>query len=149
MLSKKRKYNPAARRCARRFALQAIYQWQLTQQSMMIVEEQFLKYETIADADLLFFQEILKTVATKHLVFDEQFQPFLNRAFDTLSPIELAILRIGAYELIEHPETPYRVILNEAIELSKEFGGEESYKYVNGILNQLARKIRSQEIEVI
>lgn len=143
----KDKINLPARRRARRFALQAVYQWQLAQDSISVVEKQYLQQEEMVSVDVPYFQELLHGVVNQQQNLDEQLQHFLDRSLKELDPIELAILRMGAFELLERPEIPYRVVLNEAIELAKEFGATDGHKYVNGILNKLARKVRAVEIK--
>ena len=89
---------------------------------------------------------MLHTIPTKVNTLDEIIEPFLDRPISDLNPIELIILRMGVYELADRPDIPYRVIINECLELAKKFGAEEGYKYVNGVLDKVARKLRHTEI---
>lgn len=131
---------------ARRCALQALYQWQMAGQDLGDIESQFLNEQDIGGADLSYFSELLRSIPRQTTELDEQYRPFLDRAVDELDPIELAILRIGAYELMRHPEIPFRVVINEAVELAKTFGADQSHRYINGVLDKAARELRAIEI---
>ena len=136
----------SARRRAREFAVQALYQWQLAGQSLADIEKQYAEAEGFAKADSKLFSIILGGVLKHAETLKEKLQPYLDRPWKEVSPIESAILLIGAFELTTLPETPYRVIINEAIELAKSFGGTDGHKYVNGILDKLAVTVRADEI---
>lgn len=146
-MKSKTKVNPHMRRKARRLALQAIYQWQIAGQSLTDIALQYHEDENMPKADAAYFHELLKNIPPRCEQLDEQLTPFLDRPVKELDPIELAILRMGAYELCERLEIPYKVAINEAVELAKTFGAADGYKYVNGVLNQLAHKIRANEIK--
>jgi len=145
-MSNPNKVNPHARRKARRLLLQAIYQWQIANQALTEIALQYNDDENMPKADAAYFHELLRNIPAKCEQLDEQLTPFLDRPIVELDPIELAVMRIGAYELCERLEIPYKVVINEAIELAKTFGAADGYKYVNGVLNQLAQKIRKVEI---
>ena len=98
--------------------------------------------------DLAYFHELLHQVVAKNRELDNAFEPFLDRKMQQLDPVERNILRIGSYELIHHIEIPYKIILNEAVELAKDFGATDSYKYVNSILDELAKTVRKAEKQV-
>jgi N utilization substance protein B len=98
-------------------------------------------------ADGKFFLGLLRGVLNERVTLCQQIQPFLDRSFEELSPIEACVLLIGGYEMQAHPETPYRVIINEAIELAKSYGGTDGHKYVNGVLDKLAAQLRPVEVE--
>ena len=136
----------SARRRAREFAVQALYQWQLAGQSLADIEQQYAHAEGFAKADSNLFSVVLAGVLKNVEALKEELTPHLDRPWKEVSPIESAILLIGAYELTNLPETPYRVIINEAIELAKSFGGTDGHKYVNGILDKLAVSTRADEI---
>jgi N utilization substance protein B len=136
-----------ARRNARRCALQAIYQWQVGGQDVAEIESQFLSGEDITRADAEYFGLLVRGVTARAAELDARLKPFLDRPVEGLDPVELAILRIGAYEFSHHPETPYRVVINEAVELAKDFGAEQSHRYVNGVLDKLARVLRRAEMK--
>lgn len=134
-----------ARSLARRAAVQALYQWQMAQQNLSDIENQFLLEQDLRKADLPYFQELLHQIPAQLDEIEKSLAPVLDRPLAEIDPVECAILRIGAYELRSHPEIPYRVIINEAIELAKRFGGDLGYKYVNGVLDKVARTLRPDE----
>lgn len=138
--------NPTARRNARHYALQAIYQWQLSGASAEEIEAQFIKHQIIKKVDLEYFKELIYSVCEKHEELDSRMLPFLKRPIPELDPIELAILRLAIYEFAYRLDVPYRVSLNEALELAKRFGSVEGYKFVNGVLDQVARQVRQEEV---
>lgn len=139
--------NPYARRNARHHALQAMYQWQISQSPISEIEAQFLAHHTAnKKIDLDYFKELIRAVPVQYQELDELMTPYLSRPLDELDPIELAILRLSIYELAKRPDIPYRVVINEALELAKKFGSVEGYKFVNGILDQVAKKLRIHEI---
>ncbi len=134
----KRKYTRA-----RRSAIQALYQWSMSEISVEDVINEFINERTeLKKADTGYFREIVNGVTTECENLDKQLIPLLDRALDDLDPVEKAILRTGIYELKFHTELPYKVVLNEAIDLAKMFGAEQSYKYINGILDKVAQEIR-------
>lgn len=146
MMSKPKKNNFKAKQRARRFAMQAIYQWQLTQHTFSEIEKQFLSQEEMISVDTAYFCDLVRGIIENHSSLDEQLQVFLvGRSLEKLDLVERAILRLGAYELCYQPELPYKVVLNEAIELAKCFGATDGHKYVNGVLHQLAQKVRPLE----
>lgn len=136
-----------ARSKARRAALQALYQWQVSGQDASDIERQFLAEQDMARLDVPYFQELLRQVPALHAELDAHLAPLLDRPLHEVDPVERAILRIGAYELKARPDVPYKVVINEAVETAKTFGGEEGYKYVNGILDKLAHTLRKTEIK--
>ena len=107
-----------------------------------------MKNMNIKKTDTEYFQTLLRAIPMQATKLDALFTPYLDRAIDDIGPIELSILRIASYELQYGIEIPYRVIINEAIELAKTFGPEESYKYINSILDKVAEKSRSIEINI-
>lgn len=141
-----KKINPAKRRKARRFALQAIYQWQLTGHGVNVIANEFANEPGMEKADTEYFQDLLQGVIAEHAMLDQHLQPLLDRPVPELDPIELAILRMGAYELAQHVEIPYRVVINEAVELAKAFGAADGHKYINGVLDRVAKKIRPEAL---
>ena len=137
-----------ARSKARRCALQAIYQWQVGGGSIAEVEAQFLAEQDLSQADVAYFSELVQCVPAHVAELDNHLTPFLDRAITGLDPVELAILRIGVCELAHHPEIPYRVIINEAVELAKVFGAEQSHRYINGVMDKVARELRRAELKM-
>jgi N utilization substance protein B len=134
------------RRSARNFALQALYQWTMAGQSANEIEAQFRVDNDMSNTDTQLFSELLRGVTAGSKELDEAYRPFLDRPLTDLDPVELSVLRIGAYELIHRLQVPYRVAINESVELAKVFGATESHKYVNGILDKLAQRVRAAEI---
>ena len=135
------------RRRAREFALQGLYQWQVSGNDEAAIEAHLRDSAGFDKADREFFVGLLRGVLAQHASLREQLQVHLDRPFAELSPVEARVLLAGAYEFVNHPQTPYRVIINEAIELAKGFGGTDGHKYVNGVLDKLAGKLRPIEVE--
>jgi len=134
------------RRAARSFALQALYSWQMTGNPINELEAQFRVDNDMAGADVKLFSELLRGVASRKTELDETYEPFLDRMLDELDPIELTTLRIGTYELVQRIDVPYRVAINESVELAKVFGATDSHRYVNGVLDKVAQRSRMAEI---
>jgi N utilization substance protein B len=130
---------------ARRQALQAVYQWQVTNQDISEVTQQFLEQHAGDRFDVEFFRDLVQGVARNSAEIDGWLQPCLDRSIASVDPVERGILRLGAYEFAYHPEVPYRVVINEAVELAKTFGATDGHKYVNGVLDRLARSLRKPE----
>ena len=131
---------------ARRVALQAIYQWQVAHQDLIDIERQFLASEETEGADRDYFHELLHRVPAELSDLDAALAPLLDRRIEAVDPVERALLRMGAYELLRRPDVPYRVVINEAVELAKVFGAEQGHRYINGILDGLARRVRPAEV---
>lgn len=146
MLMTKNNINVKARHKARRLAVQALYQWQFNHTTFEKIEAEFLADEFSKKVDLDYFKELLKGVITEQQAIDDLLKPALDRPLENLTPIELVILRIGVYELKHRLDTPYKVIINESLELTKTFGAEEGYKFVNGVLDKLAKELRKTEM---
>ncbi|MEW8260882.1 MAG: transcription antitermination factor NusB, partial [Candidatus Thiodiazotropha taylori] len=132
---------------ARRHAVQAIYQWQMAGQDVSDIANQFLEEQELSSFEVPYFQDLLQGVPCNLGQLDELLKPSLDRAIDSVDPVERAILRIGAYELQHKIEVPYRVVINEAVEMAKVFGAEQGHKFVNGVLDQVARKVRAVEMD--
>jgi len=129
---------------ARRAALQAIYQWQMTAQALEIISAQFREDKSWKRIDEELFSALLYGVAANVTALDEILQPILDRPVAQLDAVERAILRMGAFELTHREDIPWRVVINECVQLAREFGAEQSHKYVNGILDNLARRARDE-----
>ena len=136
-----------ARTNARKAAVQALYQWQMTGQGLVEIERQFLEEERLKDAQKSYFTELFHGVPKNLEAIDKALSEFVDRPVDMIDPVERAILRIGVYELVNRPDMPYRVVLNEGINLAKYFGADGSHKYVNGILDKVAQQKRTVEIK--
>jgi N utilization substance protein B len=137
---------PSARRRAREFALQALYQWQIAGQSIAVIEKQFRETEGFNNADGPFFFGLFRGAAAQAKSTEAAVQPHLDRAWGEVSPVERGILLLAGYELISAHDVPYRVVINEAIELARSYGGTDGHKYVNGVLDKLAAVVRAEEI---
>jgi transcription antitermination protein NusB len=132
-----------ARRQAREAALQALYAWQLSGGDPL---EEARELPLGGDVDLSFMRTLLTGVVGDAAGLELAIAPHLDRDFKRLSPVERAILYIGAYELGAHPETPFKVVINEAIELGKSYGGTEGHRFVNGVLEKVAAALRPEEV---
>jgi N utilization substance protein B len=130
-----------ARRHAREVALQALYAWQLSGGDPLEEARSNEAYEKTE-----FLEELVRGVATRAAELERLIAPHLDREFAKLSPVERAILYIGAFELAHHPHTPFKVVLNEAVELGKSFGAAEGYRFVNGVLEKIAVQLRPEEV---
>ena len=133
------------RRRAREFALQGLYQWQMTGASTKEVARNLSELEGYGAADEAFLKSELAGVIKESAALRAQLEPLADRKWAEVSPVERAILMISAWELNHVPEMPYRVSINEAIELAKRFGGAEGHRYVNGILDRVAAAVRPEE----
>ena len=136
----------SARRRSREFALQALYQWQLAGQSLAELEKQYAGAEGFDKADANLFSLLVSGVIKRQESLQASLAPNLDRVWNEVSPVERAVLLIAAHELSAMADTPYRVVINEAIELTKSFGGTDGHKYVNGVLDKLAAQVRAPEI---
>lgn len=130
-----------ARRQAREVALQALYAWQLSGGDPLEEARSNDDYEKTE-----FLEDLVRGVAGRAAELERLIAPHLDRDFARLSPVERAILYIGAYELAHHPKTPFKVVLNEAVELGKSFGGTDGYRFVNGVLEKIAQALRPEEV---
>ncbi len=136
----------SARRRAREFVLQGLYQWRVGGADEAAIEAYAPEMEGFAKADREFFVGTLRGAMGQSETLIERISQHIDRPFAELSPIEACILMLGSFELINSPETPYRVIINEAIELTKSFGGTDGHKYVNGVLDKVAAVVRPDEV---
>ncbi|ODC04280.1 N utilization substance protein B [Terasakiispira papahanaumokuakeensis] len=149
-----------ARSAARQLTLQALYQWQISGNTMADIEAQLRAampddnlephediVEVVRQADHAYFHELAHGIVRYRQEMDEAFSGYLDRELDDLDPIEISILRLGSYEMIKRLDVPYRVVINEAVELAKRFGGTDSHKYVNGVLDKLAKTKRATEVQ--
>ena len=133
----------ASRRRAREIALQSLYAWQLAGADAL-AEARTLEGWERCDQELA--EDLIRGVTSRAAELEQRIAPALDREFQRLSPVERAILCISAYELAERAETPFKVVINEAIELGKAFGGTDGHKYVNGVLEKLAAQLRPHEV---
>ena len=138
--------NPTARRHARRYALQAMYQWHIANTEIPEIEAEFIASQIDRPTDIDYFKELIYGVPAKKELIDAALTPYLGRPLHEIDPIELSVLRLSTYELLYRLDVPYRVVINEALELTKKFGSIEGFKFVNGVLDRVARKERATEI---
>ncbi|KTD74795.1 transcription antitermination factor NusB [Legionella waltersii] len=136
------------KRRARKLALQALYQWLMSGSDIPEIEAQFRAINNMAKVDGEYFCHLLYGVPKNVQELETSFSPYLDREVSALNPIELTVLRIGSFELLHCPEVPYKVVLDESILLAKEFGSQDGHRYVNGVLNNLARQVRSVEVNM-
>lgn len=132
----------SSRHEARRAAVQALYQWDLTGQSADEIEGQFTQIHDMQNVDKKYLREILREVPKLAAGLENDICKHIDRDFSKLDPVERAILRLGAYELGHRIDVPTRVVMNEMIELAKVFGSDHSYKYINGVMDKMAKKLR-------
>lgn len=138
--------NRTPRHRAREFALQGLYQWLLNGEDVGAIEAHIREAHGFNKADAEHFDALLYGAIKDVAALREALTPLIDRPIALLSPIEHAALLIGAFELKNHIEIPYKVVINEAVELTKSFGGIDGHKYVNGVLDKLAVKVRDVEI---
>ncbi|MFL6718437.1 MAG: transcription antitermination factor NusB [Burkholderiaceae bacterium] len=137
--------NRTPRHRAREFALQGLYQWLLNNEDSGVIDAHIRQAHGFDKADAAHFDTVLHGAIRDVDQLRAQIAPLIDRPLDQLSPIEHAALLIGAYELEHHLEIPYKVVINEAVELTKSFGGIDGHKYVNGVLDKLAARVRTVE----
>lgn len=130
------------RRKAREFALQAIYSWKLSQNKISVIEKQFFLKKNFKNIDTCYFYDLIRGVIKKIDYLDNLIKPYLLLHIKRLGEVEKIILKISLFELIEKPDVPYKVVINEGIELVKSFGNYKSYKFINGVLDQIGFHIR-------
>lgn len=137
--------NPRDRRWARRLCMQALYQWEITHHDIHLIETQFLQDENIGRVDVEYFKALLLGVVDQLEIIQSHIKRYIDRPVAEIDPIEMSVLRMAVYELLHRLDVPYKVILNEALELAKAFGATDGYKFVNGILDKVAREVRRDE----
>ncbi len=140
-----KKLKPKARRRSREIALQALYQWLVGGEDRLDIETQYLNQNNQSAFDVEYFQHLFREIPLSVSVLDESFAPFLDRPIGEISAIELSILRIATFEFLKQPDVPYKVVINEAIELAKKFGADKSHKFINGVVDKAARQLREIE----
>jgi N utilization substance protein B len=130
---------------ARELALQGVYQWRVTAGDKAQIEKQILTEKNLGRFDKELFSRLLCGTLDQHAVLEALLAPHLDRPLAELSPVEFSVLLLGTFELSQHLEVPYKVVINEAVELAKTFGGTDGHKYVNGVLDKLAPQVRAPE----
>ncbi|MDD2863644.1 MAG: transcription antitermination factor NusB [Methylococcales bacterium] len=135
---------------ARKAVVQALYQWQITGQNLNLIEQYFIDEQFFVENEKIqrdYFSEVFHAVPQNLIDIDALLSNFVDRDVDAVDPVERAILRLATYELIHYDDTPYKVIINEAINIAKDFGADGSHRYINGILDKVAQKQRPDEIK--
>ncbi len=135
-----------ARVRARRCAVQALYQWQLAEQDPSDILKEFVADRELIKVDMEYFELLIKGVPRHISILSEDLATVLDRPLDKVNPVERTVLLLGAFELHYQPDVPWRVAVNEAVELVKMFGAEQGYRYVNGTLDKLAKRLRPEEV---
>jgi len=135
------------RRRSREFALQGLYQWQLAGTDPVTIAAQLGEDGDFGKGDAEYFTRLLDGAIAGAAEMEQRISPLLDRAYKSLSPVERGILLLAGYEFMHCPEVPYRVVINEAIELAKSFGGTDGHKYVNGVLDRMAAQLRAPEVQ--
>ena len=136
-----------SRHLARQAAVQALYQWDLTEQRPEDILKHFIRDHDLNNADQEYFHSLVHEVPLYHQEINERILPHVDRDLDDVDPVERAILRIGTYELEYKKDVPTKVIINEAIELAKIFGADHGYKFINGVLDKIAMDLRPPETD--
>jgi N utilization substance protein B len=135
----------SSRRRSREFALQGLYQWQLARSDPKTIASQLAEAGGFEKIDVEYFSALLNGTVGNAPALEQEITPCLDRGFKQLSPVERGILLLACFEFMHQPQVPYRVVINEAVELAKSYGGTDGYKYVNGVLNKLAARVRAAE----
>jgi transcription antitermination protein NusB len=136
----------SSRHRARELALQGIYQWRMSGGDHLEIEKATRAEKSLGRYDVELFSQLLRGVVEHNETLVAAITPHLDRDMNELSPIEFSVLLLAAFELSRHPEVPYRVVINEAVELAKTFGGTDGHKFVNGVLDKLAAQMRAVEV---
>jgi N utilization substance protein B len=136
---------PIGRVRARRCAVQALYQWQLSGQEPQEIAREFMHEREVGDIDEAYFSILIREIPRSIESLEQHLAGVLDRPVAALDPVERAVLAIGVYEMKHRPDIPWRVVINEAVELAKLFGAEQSHKYINGVLDKVARALRPSD----
>ncbi|MDO8863493.1 transcription antitermination factor NusB [Haliea sp. E1-2-M8] len=137
----------AERHKARHYAMQALYQWHMAEAPVNQIEAEFRADYDFSHVDLEYFQALLHGVPASVTELEAVFEPLLDRKLDDLGPVERSLLRMGTWELLHRVDVPWKVVINEAVSLAKKFGATDSHKYINGVLDKVARQLRKAETE--
>ena len=146
MSNEKKAAPKSPRHRARELALQGIYQWKLSGATVSQIEQRMKEEKNLGRYDQELFGKLLRGVLAQHAALEAVLAPHLDRPIAELSPVEYSVLALAGYELGHNIETPYRVVINEAVELAKAYGGTDGHKYVNGVLDKLAAQVRATEV---
>ncbi|VAW55109.1 Transcription termination protein NusB [hydrothermal vent metagenome] len=146
-MSDSKKTVAKARGKSRRLAMQAIYQWQMTGDNISEIKQQFVDENNMAKLDATFFSETVSGVASSISEIDPLLEKYMSRTMESVDPVERSILRLATYEFINRFDVPYRVVLNEAVNITKEYCAEKSHTFVNAVLDKVAKEIRHIEVQ--
>lgn len=135
------------RKHARDKGLQALYQWQLSGEDLEWIKDHYVQDQGVATGDIDYFLELLFEIPACISILDEHYRQHIENFEDHVDPIETNILRIATYEFIHHLEIPFKVVINEAVNLAKVYGADDSHKFINGVLDPLAKVLRPIETE--
>ncbi len=135
-----------ARGKARRLAMQAIYQWQMTGDDISAIEKQFAEENGLASVDVEYFSELLNGATGDTAKIDKLLEKYMDRLIASVDPVERAILRLACYEFLKRLDVPYRVVINEAVTLTKKFCAEKSHTFINAVLDKVAKETRTAEM---
>lgn len=136
-----------ARGKSRRLAMQAVYQWQMTGDNITDIKQQFFEENNMSQIDAEFFSELVSGVASSISDLDALLEKYMSRSAESVDPVERSILRLAAYEFVNRFDVPYRVVLNEAVNISKEYCAENSHAFVNAVLDKVAKEVRHLEVQ--
>ena len=136
-----------ARGKSRRLAMQAIYQWQMTGDSITGIKQQFFDDNNVSKIDAEYFSQLVSGVASSISELDALLEKYMSRTIESVDPVERSILRLGTYEFVNRLDVPYRVVLNEAVNITKEFCSEKSHGFVNAVLDKVAKEVRHIEVQ--
>jgi len=142
-----KKSQAKARGKSRRLAMQAIYQWQMTGDSITDIKQQFFEENNMLKLDSEFFSELVSGVASSISELDPLLNKYMSRDVESVDPVERSILRLATYEFVNRFDVPYRVVLNEAVDITKEYCAENSHTFVNAVLDKVAKEIRHVEVQ--
>ena len=135
-----------ARQKARRLVVQALYSWEIGGIDVSAIESHFLATNDMEKVDTDLFHDILFGVATNWIEIDQTFEPYLDRNRENLDPVSRAVLRLSTFEMLYSIQVPYKVVINEAVNLAKTFGPEDAFKFINGVLDKVAVNSRAAEV---
>jgi len=144
-MSGSRQRASSGRRRARKFLVQALYQWQVSGDDPGDVLIQFVDGRNLGNADVEYFRELMRAIPADVAALDAEIAPLLERSVAMVDPVERGILRLACYELRDRLEVPGRVVIDEAVELAKAFGAEQGHRFINGVVDRLARRLRPRE----
>ena len=141
---------PSQRSKARHYAMQALYQWQMTSSGLNVIEAEFHTDNDMTKVDNAYFHELVHQVAANLAQVETDFLPFVNDiTLAQIDPVTLALLRMSVYEMRFRVDVPYKVVINEALRLAKKFGATDSYKFINGVLDKVAERLRQPEVQAM